>query len=251
MDEFYCQGCIGPSSDKEWAELAQAISQSRQIKTIIIREEWRISAQNLGTLFLGLCINTSIEYMLLSSSKFWCPLHEFCCVYENNPSLVNLHIKICNMSEDWMQHYLRALSRGTVWLIKKICIHDQNLTDLALTELCMALRNHLQLENLDLSYNSPIKQCCLEIASMLRIQHSWMKDLDLYNCGLSDTECIILASALITNKRLMRLNIARINIGHEGVNVVANSLANNASLRELEIFRTTLVHKTQEAGTLS
>lgn len=54
-------------------------------------------------------------------------------------------------------------------------------------------------------------------------------------CGLSDTECIILASALITNKRLVMLNLARNNIGHEGMNVVANFLSNHASLRELQI----------------
>ena len=196
-------------------------------------EEWEISAQNLGTLFTGLRSNTSIETMILTHSQLRCPLHDFAAFVENNPRLVDLRIENCDMRADWMQHLARALSRGTVRSITKICIHQQRLNDLALVELCVALRNHPQLEELNLSWNSPRRQCCAEIASMLRNQHSWMKILVLYSCGLSDNECIILASALVTNKRLMRLNLHSNNISHEGMNVVANSLANNASLREL------------------
>jgi len=235
-DDDEGHGCIGPSSNDEWAELARAIGQSRQIKNVTIMGECDISAQNLGTLFTGLRSNTSVEHMLLSSSKFRCPLHDFAAFIENNPSLVNLHIECCDMSADWMQHLTRALSRGTVRSIKKICIFQQRLNDLALVELCVALRNHLQLEELSLSCNSPRRHCCVEIASMLRNEHSCMKDLCLISCGLSDTECIILASALVTNKRLMRLNLHDNNIGNEGINVIVNSLANNASLRELGIL---------------
>jgi hypothetical protein len=113
---------------------------------------------------------------------------------------------------------------------------DQRLNDFALTELCVALRNHPQLEELGLSRNSPRRQCCVEIASMLMNQNSHMKYLTLCHCGLSDTECIKLANALVTNKRLMRLSLQINNIGHEGINAIANSLANNSSLRELYMF---------------
>ena len=126
-DDDEGSGCIGPSSNDEWAELAQALGQSRQIKNVTIMEEWEIPAQNLETLFRGLRSNTSIEYMLLSSSRFRCPLHDFAAFIENNPRLVNLHIECCDMSADWMQHLTRALSRGTVRSIKIIDLHDQHL----------------------------------------------------------------------------------------------------------------------------
>jgi hypothetical protein len=232
-DDDEGSGYIGPSSNDEWAELARALGQSRQVKNIMIMEEWEISAQNLGTLFTGLRSNTSIETMILTHSQLRCPLHDFAAFVENNPKLVDLRIENCDMRADWMQHLARALSRGTVRSITKICFHQQRLNDLALVELCVALRNHPQLEELNLSCNSPRRQCCAEIASMLRNEHSCMRELCLYSCGLSDNECIILASALVTNKRLMRLNLHSNNISHEGMNVVANSLANNASLREL------------------
>jgi hypothetical protein len=199
-------------------------------------EEWDIPAQNLGTLFAGLRSNTSIESMLLSMSQLRCPLHDFAAFVENNPSLLKLHIECCDMRADWMQHLGRALSRGTVRSIKIIDLHDQHLNDLALVELCVALRNHPQLEELGLSHNSPRRQCCVEIAAMLRNEHSCMKELCLFGCGLSNTECIILANALVINKRLMRLDLHSNNIGHEGINVIANSLTSNASLRELGIL---------------
>jgi hypothetical protein len=76
----------------------------------------------------------------------------------------------------------------------------------------------------------------VEIAAMLRNEHSCMKELCLFGCGPSNTECIILANALVINKRLMRLDLHSNNIGHEGINVIANSLTSNASLRELGIL---------------
>jgi hypothetical protein len=200
-------------------------------------EEWDIPAQNLGTLFAGLRSNTSIESMLLSMSQLRCPLHDFAAFVENNPSLLKLHINCrCDMSAAGMQHLTRALSRRTVRSIKSMSFHDQRLNDLALTELCVALRNHPQLEELGLSHNSPRRQCCVEIAAMLRNEHSCMKELCLFGCGLSNTECIILANALVINKRLMRLDLHSNNIGHEGINVIANSLTSNSSLRELGIL---------------
>jgi hypothetical protein len=235
-DDDEGSGCIVPTSHEEWAELARALGQSRQIKNVTIMEELEIPAQNLGTLFRGLRSNTSIEEIHFITSQFRCPLHDFAAFVENNPSLLKLHIHLgYDTSADWMQHLTRALSRGTVRSIKTISLFNQRLNDLALTELCVALRNHPQLEELSLECNSPRRQCCVEIASMLSNQHCFMKELSLCRCGLSDTECIILANALVTNKRLMRLNLQKNNIGHEGINVIANSLANNASLRELRV----------------
>jgi hypothetical protein len=229
-------GAIVPTSHEEWAELARAIGQSRQVKSIYISDEWEFSARNLGTLFTGLRSNTSIEEIHFSTSQLRCPLHNFAAFVENNPSLLKLHIDSgCDISAAGMQHLTSALSRGTVRSIKSISFQEQGLTDLALAELCAALRIHPQLEELNICINSPRRQCCVEIASMLRNQNCWMKYLTLCRCGLSDTECIILANALVSNKRLMRLILHSNNIGHEGINAVANSLANNSSLRELEI----------------
>ncbi|XP_053169816.1 ribonuclease inhibitor-like [Scomber japonicus] len=116
-------------------------------------------------------------------------------------------------------------------------LHHCRLSETHCEVLASALKSNPHLTHLDLSGNKLSDSSMKHLSAGLESPNCKLKTLRLYDCGLSETHCEVLASALKSNPHLTDLDLSFNNLSDSSVKLLSAGLESpNCKLETLELY---------------
>jgi Ran GTPase-activating protein (RanGAP) involved in mRNA processing and transport len=200
-DEKYLSLANEDFSNLAWQKLGFYIARNDQLECLSLRR-CNLSDENMSTFFNGAARNKQIKVLTLYCNSFGADgMKSLMPFLQNSRNLTSLNVSGNNIETDGFWWLMQGLGNG--------CIEKLNLRHCGLSNMTLLEKYYLpNLQVLYLSDNSNIgADGCSSIASLLRGSGS----------------------------RVQKFYLNRCNIGDDGVQIIAESLVNNTSLRYLEL----------------
>ncbi|XP_053179054.1 NLR family CARD domain-containing protein 3-like [Scomber japonicus] len=125
---------------------------------------------------------------------------------KSNPHLTELNLSGNNLSDSAMKRLSAGLESPNCRL-KYLGLHGCGLSETHCEVLASALKSNPHLTELDLRNNKLSNSAVKRLSAGLESPNCRLKGLRLWHCGLSETHCEVLASALKSNPHLTELDL--------------------------------------------
>ncbi|XP_062299577.1 ribonuclease inhibitor-like [Scomber scombrus] len=159
---------------------------------------------------------------------------------KSNPHLTELHLRLNNLS-DSSEKLLSAVQESPHCRLKTLILIGCGLSETHCEVLASALKSNPHLTHLDLSYNILSDSSVKLLSAGLESPNCRLKTLELSDCGLSETHCEVLASALKSNPHLTDLDLSNNKLSDSSVKLLSAGLESpNCRLKTLTLFRCSL-----------
>ncbi|XP_048041246.1 protein NLRC5-like [Megalobrama amblycephala] len=141
----------------------------------------------------------------------------------------------CELTEKSCSVLATVLSSKTI--LKELNLNNSRLLDSGVKQICEGLKNPVcELKILKLIKCDLTEESCLALASVLSLDSSSLKDLDLSDNNLKDSGVKLLSDGLKENCNLEKLRLSDCSIREKGYKALASALRSNPShLRELDL----------------
>jgi Ran GTPase-activating protein (RanGAP) involved in mRNA processing and transport len=250
----------GAYLNKQAVQMARALGQCKDVRlseptflTKFFLETFIVSATRLRTLriqdrFLtdqiealakGLTINKSLEDLDLSRSRL---LENSTSILagglEHNTSLLKLTLRSLSLTDDGMEKLLSSLIfHPSLQVLDLSFNHCRKMVAVA-----DFLRSNTQLQVLNIGYQNMWQAAHLEVSSLAAalIENRSLKCLRLARCKLKDNDAIILADALRHNMTLQHLDLRENNFTDIGIEALACAIGDDDSkcgLRKISVAK--------------
>ncbi|XP_023563904.1 NACHT, LRR and PYD domains-containing protein 14 [Octodon degus] len=166
----------------------------------------------LQSLVLRRCHFTPISSEYLSSSLLY------------NKSLIHLDLGSNDLQDDGLAVLCNVFQQSNSNL-QDLELMGCVLTTACCPDLASAILNSPNLLNLDLGYNDLQDEGVKILCEALRNPNCSIQSLGLEYCGLTSLCCQDLSSALLSNQRLIKINLAQNSLGHEGLRTLCEVLS--------------------------
>jgi len=201
-------GVFNSGSRDDFSQLGTSIAMNTHIKTldISVLHATRVSLRT--GFYDGLRHNSSIQELMLryTGNTLGDVGNELLRVYQDNKRLIELNILGTALQQNELEHV--ALTLRSCTNLKEVSLNSCFTNDERLLPLVEAIRGHSSLERIYLNGNTFGNIGCQSLATLLED----------------------------TNTTLKTLQVSSNHISNEGAVILANSLANNRHLRELDIY---------------
>ena len=224
-------------SDDEIADLGRDIGKNTHLLELELLgdkfngiENIEEARQKFQLICEGICQNRSIETLSVTCS---CQLtgnfFEFLSTFlENNINLTCVVVCECNLNREGMRSLVAALARGGSHLYElKLCKND------LVEEAFIALHENPAVipKKLTFSYNGIDEDKCKAIATLLQDRTCTVEIIDFCEARKIDDGCIIqLANALAGNMTLKELQLSKTSTRNAGLRAFSQSLCSTASI---------------------
>lgn len=200
-------GIFNSGSQDDFSQLGTSIATNTHIKTIDINvlHSTRVSLRT--GFYDSLRHNSSIQKLMIryTGNTLGDVGNELLRVYQDNKRLTELNILGANLQYNELEHV--ALTLRSCTNLKEVSLNSCFINDERILPLVEAIRGHNSLEHIYLNGNTFGNVGCQALATLVEDTNTTLKTLQVSN-----------------------------NISNEGAVILANSLANNRHLRELDIY---------------
>ncbi|XP_036394273.1 protein NLRC3-like [Megalops cyprinoides] len=160
-----------------------------------------------------------------------------------NCKLQTLDLSFCQMGSSGVELLCTGLSKVSTLRLESLCLREldfsnNNLGESAVKLLCAGLRSPLcDIQALRLGCCNLTEGCCDDLASVLRLHHSELRELELRDNDLQDSGVTALSAGLEDpHCKLQRLGLSGCLVTERGCASLASALRSNPShLRELDL----------------
>lgn len=219
-DEKYLSLANEDFSNLAWQKLGFYIARNDQLECLSLRR-CNLSDENMSTFFHGAARNKQIKVLTLYCNSFGADgMKSLMPFLQNSHNLTSLNVSGNNIETDGFWWLMWGLGNGS--------IEKLNLRHCGLSNMSMLEKHYLpNLQVLYLSDNSNIgADGCSSIASLLRGSSSKMKKFYLNRCNIGDEGVQIIAESLINNTSLRYLELETNNIRKGGLSALLKLLNN-------------------------
>ncbi|XP_045148312.1 NACHT, LRR and PYD domains-containing protein 11 [Echinops telfairi] len=230
----------------EWRGISSLLSSARNLKKLTLSNN-QLSTQVVDILCEALLQSgCALESLVL----FYCGLTKAYCSSIGTVLLLNRTLKHLNLSVNYLQ------DRGVLVLFISLLAHTSQLQELELcgcfftSYVCQELSKVItsaNLRSLELGSNDIGDAGLLLLGEALTHPNCKLQNLGLEECKLTGTSCPVLASVLVRNRTLMKLNLIGNELGEEGTVRLLEALGHpDCLLQTIGLQTNTFSKKTQE-----
>uniref|UniRef100_A0A8C2CV57 Uncharacterized protein n=1 Tax=Cyprinus carpio TaxID=7962 RepID=A0A8C2CV57_CYPCA len=154
---------------------------------------------------------------------------------DSHSKLEKIKLNNCELTEKSCSVLSTVLSSKPI--LKEMNLNNSRLLDSGVKEICEGLKNPVcELKILKLSNCDLNEESCSALTSVLSSDSSSLRDLDLSNNNLQDSEVKLLFDGLKVNCKLEKLSLSDCSVTEEGYKALASALRSNPShLIELDL----------------
>ncbi|XP_062280867.1 NACHT, LRR and PYD domains-containing protein 14-like [Scomber scombrus] len=155
---------------------------------------------------------------------------------KSNPHLTDLDLSHNKLSDSSVKRLSAGLESPNCRL-KTLRLYNCGLSETHCEVLASALKSNPHLTHLDLSINKLSVSSVKRLSAGLESPNCRLKTLRLYNCGLSESHCEVLASALKSNPHLTELDLSDNNLSDSSIKLLSAVLESpNCRLKTLRLW---------------
>ena len=247
----------------DYSILGRSIQRNTNLKTLYMEpEDIMLSVADRG-FFEGIKENSSIHEFKLSgyseggyAGDTRNPIGEVGCellkaFQENNSNLTTLRIWACNI-RNASERVIINTTLSSCTNIKRMYFNHNNMTDEQLLPMVEAIRGHRSLGTLSLNYNRFGNVGCQALASLLQDPSCNINTLDIHHNHINNEGAIAIANSLASNNKLMNLDIThnQMNDEYEVQEAFVKLLCNTTSINDIYSSNHTLIdHDVQRRQT--
>ena len=217
-------------SNEGMKEIFYAISKLKSIECLNIRNN-KICESACSFLRAALSNNKKIKYLDVSGCKTYGNI-AYSLMRLNTTYLNSLNFQSCCFKDESVSEWLPNIiiqNKSLQFLNLAYCHLKEN----GLVAITKALQMITSLKHLYLGSNCITNAASLEVALVVS-KNCKLQSLSLCNCGLQETELMVIAQALHDILSIKHLDLSHNNITDRAATVIASAIANNATMKYLD-----------------
>jgi len=236
--------------EDDYTTLGSYIGRNTHLNTLYVELDSIRSLQTDSGFFEGIKQNSSIREIKINgySQNNQQPLRDVGCkllksLHGNNRRhlLTALHIWCCDIRSVEERIIINA-TLSSCSNLEILCYNYNNMTNEQLLPLVEAVRGNRSLEILDLARNRISDNGCEALAALIEDPNCNLLYIGLRENMINVVGATSIANSLANNDRLNNLDLSDNRIGNVGAIVIANSLAKNNKLQRLSIYNNRITH---------